>query len=326
MPELLNDLADTPEMRRLSGVGMHCGCEYTDIPIYKGESYPYSRLMHSKGVSWIIWHFTKDIRQAVAGLLHDIATPVFAHTIDFMNDDHVTQESTEEKTLSFIVNSVPIMALLHKHDIRLDDVCDYHKYPIADNDTPMLSADRLEYTLGNGHDVFGVEISKIREMYDDLTIAINEYGDQEMCFRSVDIAKAFSKMALKNSYFYISDEDRYSMQFLAEIVRSAIDAGVLSFDDLFTTEEKVIGKLKQNSALHGAWDAYTNISAVSTSADNLHDHYCVKVDAKRRYIDPLALTASGPKRISRIDAASRENIESFLKMDFNQWIYTTNNM
>ena len=30
-----------------------------------------------------------------------------------------------------------------------EDVADYHRYPIADNDSPRLAADRLEYTLGN---------------------------------------------------------------------------------------------------------------------------------------------------------------------------------
>ena len=111
IPDIIVKLIDTPEMQRLSGVGMHCGCEYTGIPIYEKERAPYSRLTHSISVSKIVWRFTEDITQAVAGLLHDIATPVFAHTIDFMNNDHLAQESTEETTLSFIENSETIMCL-----------------------------------------------------------------------------------------------------------------------------------------------------------------------------------------------------------------------
>ena len=42
------------------------------------------------------------------------------------------------------------MTLLKRDNIKIDEVADYHIYPIADNDTPMLSADRLEYTLSNG--------------------------------------------------------------------------------------------------------------------------------------------------------------------------------
>ena len=39
------------------------------------------------------------------------------------------------------------MQLLSRDNIKVEEVCDYHKYPIADNDTPMLSSDRLEYII-----------------------------------------------------------------------------------------------------------------------------------------------------------------------------------
>ena len=38
------------------------------------------------------------IHATVAALLHDIATPVFAHVIDFLNNDYEKQESTEAET------------------------------------------------------------------------------------------------------------------------------------------------------------------------------------------------------------------------------------
>ncbi len=42
------------------------------------------------------------------------------------------------------------MNLLTRDNIRVEEVLDYHIYPIADNDTPKLSADRLEYALSGG--------------------------------------------------------------------------------------------------------------------------------------------------------------------------------
>ena len=320
-PDIINELINTPEMQRLSDVGMHCGCEYTGLPRYKLERHPYSRLMHSIGVSRIIRRFMPDVNQAVAGLLHDIATPVFAHTIDFMNNDHIEQESTEGETRSFISNSVHIMTLLDKYNIDPEDVSDYHRYPIADNDTPMLSADRLEYTLGNGYLISGYELSEIREMFNNLTVAENERGVPELCFQSVGIAKAFSHMAMLNSRFYVSDEERFAMQRLAEIMRSSIMSGVLTPDDLHTTESAVIAKLKNNGQMRVAWDSYTNISAVSISPGVLCDRYCVNVSAKKRYIDPLVMSENGAKRISVIDAEIRKDITAFLDMDFNYWIY-----
>ena len=319
--DILSQLSHTPEMQRLAEIGMHCGCEYTQNPIYRQERYPYTRLIHSEGVAKIVWNFTRDVRQAVAGLLHDIAAPVFSHTIDFMNNDHMTQESTEAKTLAFIENSESIMSVLNKHGISVGDVADYHKYPIADNDTPMLSADRLEYSLGNAYLLFHAEQENIREIYDDLTVAENEYGIPELAFRSTEKASEFSHMAMRNSRFYVADEERFSMQYLAEIMRRALKKGVLSPGDLHTTEREVISKLKSDTETREAWEDYTRVASVSTSPGVLCDRFCVNVQAKKRYIDPPVITPSGVKRASAIDADIKKEIESFLKWDFNYWVY-----
>ena len=148
IPPFLRELAETPEMRRLRNVGMNCGCEYTDFPRFRKLA-PYFRFDHSVGVGLIVWHFTKSPSQAAAGLLHDIATPVFAHVVDFLNGDHLRQESTEARTAELIDRSPEIRRILQREGLTVSQVADYHDYPIADNDTPRLSADRLEYSLGN---------------------------------------------------------------------------------------------------------------------------------------------------------------------------------
>lgn len=88
-------------MQRLKDIGMNCGVEYTAFDFFS-NIVPYSRYQHSIGVALIVYHFSHDLRQTVAGLLHDIATPVFAHTIDFYHQDHLKQESTELDTKKVI--------------------------------------------------------------------------------------------------------------------------------------------------------------------------------------------------------------------------------
>ena len=92
--EFINSLIHVPSMQILKDIGMNCGVEYTAFDFFS-NIVPYSRYQHSIGVALIVYHFTHDLRQTVAGLLHDIATPVFAHTIDFYHQDHLKQESTE---------------------------------------------------------------------------------------------------------------------------------------------------------------------------------------------------------------------------------------
>ena len=91
IPEFIQEITQTPAMIRLDDIGMNCGCEYTSFPLFAGLE-KYSRYYHSIGVALIVWHFTHDIKQSTAGLLHDISSPAFAHVIDFMHGDYLTQD------------------------------------------------------------------------------------------------------------------------------------------------------------------------------------------------------------------------------------------
>ena len=35
VPDLLQELFETPPFRRLSDVGMHCGCDYSSFPLFR---------------------------------------------------------------------------------------------------------------------------------------------------------------------------------------------------------------------------------------------------------------------------------------------------
>ena len=132
IPEFLQAAAQTPAMQRLQDVGMNCGCEYTGFPVFAGIR-PYSRFDHSVGVGLIVWHFTGSHQQAMAGLLHDIATPVFAHVIDFLHGDHMTQESTEADTAAWIRRNRELCRVLERYGLDTEAVEVYHRYSIADN-------------------------------------------------------------------------------------------------------------------------------------------------------------------------------------------------
>ena len=77
------------------------------------------------------------------------------------------------------------MTLLKKDGIEIHEVNDYHIYPIADNDTPMLSADRLEYSLSNALFTYEtLEEDDIRTIYEDISIQKNEKGIDELGFQT----------------------------------------------------------------------------------------------------------------------------------------------
>ena len=234
LPEELLAFAETAPMQRLRQVGMHCGCEYTACPLYKGKP-AYSRYLHSLGAAAIVWHFTKDEAQSLSALFHDIATPVFAHVVDFLNGDHLAQESTEAPTHDILTNDAKLQAGLRALGLQTQDVDDYHRYPIADNDSPQLSSDRLEYTLGNAYRVFGAALDEISAVYENLTVLESEDGQPELSFRDLAAAQVFSKWSLQQSHWFVSDDDRFFMQALSDLLRLALQKGVIARDDLWRT-------------------------------------------------------------------------------------------
>ena len=314
-PEWLLEYIDTPEMERIGKISMSCGTDYSKCFNLK---YWYSNLDHSVGVALIIWNFTHDKKQTLAGLFHDIATPVFKHCIDFMNGDSETQESTEERTTDIIRNSKEIMSLLNKDGIKLEEVNDYHIYPIADNNTPKLSADRFEYTFSSGLTFFRVwELDKIRKMYNNIIIVKNEDGIDELAFKDKEVCEEYINTISKLWPEWISDKDRTVMQFLADICKSMNNAGYLTIDDLYTlSENEIISKFLNcdDTYLSESFRKFQNTSIVDRSNELVDGKYCVNIKAKTRYVVPLVLTENGPVRINVISEKANSEINEYLAL------------
>lgn len=316
IPEFLREFADTPPMRRLKAVGMNCGCEYTRFPRFVNIGH-YSRFDHSLGAALIVWHFTGSMAQALSALFHDVTTPVFAHVVDFLNGDHLRQESTEAGVAECLAESPEVTALLKTYGLTLDQISDYHQYPIADNDSPALSADRLEYTLGNLLNYGFADRQEIKGFYDDLMVGEDERGCSELVFRTAATAAAFTQAALKNSHIYVADEDRFAMQALADLLRMALERGTVDLRDLWTTEPLVIEKLTSDAVCRPLWQQFCRYSRILRRQERPESGYWVCVQAKKRWIDPLI---HGMGRVSRWDGDVRRAMETFQALDFSNWL------
>lgn len=316
IPPFLARLAQTPPMERLRQVGMNCGCEYTDFPLFR-RLRPYSRFDHSMGVGLIVWHFTGSEAQSIAGALHDIATPVFAHTVDFLMGDHLTQEATESRTAELIEASPELQAILTELGLTTDTVADYHRYPIADNDSPRLAADRLEYTLGNLYNYGFGALEEVQALYEDLCVGANEDGNPELTFQTPEKATAFTELALQASHVYVADEDRFSMEMLASLLRLGLERGVLQPEHLHATEPEVIQQLLHDPTCAAKWQQFRSFSAVRQETER-PEHGCwIRVPAKLRCIDPLVRDNG---RVSQWSGRCRALLEEFQQTRFDYWV------
>ncbi len=311
VPEYVNRAMRSSAMKRIEAVEMNCGMAYTSFPLFvKGENY--SRAQHSRNVSVLVYHFTEDPVQCLAGLFHDISTPVFSHVIDFLNGDHMTQESTEADTEEMIRTDREIGEVLASLGLSAEDVSDYHRFPIADNEMPGLSCDRLEYTLGNGVNYQFITPQEARDLLGDIRVLNNENGVPELGFQSAESGTAFARLALRCGKVYSGREDRYGMEVLARLLKDAVRDGVLSRSDLYRTEPEVI-RILENSPFSERWESFRRLHEVREAGPEDG----IAVEAKRRFTDPLI---DGRGRVSHIDEAFRSDVQRFIEEDYSVFL------
>lgn len=322
-PKFLYDYIDTPAMQKQAKISVSCGTIYSKM----FNQMWYSSLDHSVAVALIIWNFTKDQKQTLSGLFHDITTPVFKHSIDFLNKDYEKQESTEELTTKIISESKEIMNLLQRDGIKLEEVSNYHIYHIADNDTPKLSSDRLEYTFSNGLGATEKmwELNEIEEIYKNIEIQENEEGVQELGFRDLKIAEKFVHTMSILSRLYRRDKTIFSMQLLADIIKKMSDENMITLKDLYELSEKeVIEKIENcgDENITKSFNIWKNASKVNTSETLPINKYYVSIEKmKVRYINPLVRNGKKYERIYDISKNAKEDIEKAINYKTAKYVY-----
>ena len=314
-PEWLNEYINTKELLKQKYISVTCGTIYSDL--FESDFF-FSSLDHSVAVALIVWHFTHDKKQTLAGLFHDIATPAFKHCIDFLNGDYMKQESTEDLTAEMIKKSEKIMNLLKRDNIEVSEINNYHIYPIADNDTPKLSADRLEYSLSNALFIYKLlDLKDIQEIYNDIEIQKNEENEVELGFKTKKVARTFVKVTSRLSVIYREDRTRYSMQFIADILKKLMYEDKITKNDLYELKESDVIDIIESSKYKEIFNIWRKAKKVKVSKEKPQNVYYVHHGAKVRYIDPLF----NGERISKCCKIANKMIENNLAYDMNNYVY-----
>jgi len=314
-PMWLNEYINTKELLSQQYISVSCGTIYSNLFEY---NFFFSSLDHSVAVALIIWHFTHDKKQTLSGLFHDIATPTFKHCVDFLNGDYMSQESTEDLTTTIIKNSKEIMTLLKKDKIDISEIDNYHLYPIADNETPKLSADRLEYSLSNALLIYKVlDSNTIKEIYNDIEIQTNEQKEIELGFKTKKCARNFVKVTSKLSVRYREDKTRYSMQLIADILKKLNNKNIISKKDLYELKESDVINIIESSEYSNIFNLWKKAKKVHIKEEPPKNVYYVHHGAKVRYIDPLF----NGERISKCCKISKKMIDKNLSYNMNNYVY-----
>lgn len=240
MPEFLIKYLDTPCLKRLKKIGYFCGMDYASKNIYDFKEY-ITRYDHSLTVALLTWKCTHNKESTLAGLFHDISTPCFSHVIDYMNKDYENQESTEQYTEDILKNDKYLIECLKLDNINIENIINFKKYSIVDNERPKLCADRLDGVILTGMSwTKNIQSDDIDNILNDIDIYDNEIG-----FKTKEIANKVVEVSKSIDIYCHSNEDNYMMELLATITRYGINKGYITYKELYVSnEEDILNKLK----------------------------------------------------------------------------------
>lgn len=244
--DILNKYFMCPSLNRLKGVSYFCGMDYASKDIYNFKE-TITRFDHSLTTALLSYKFSKDKKILIASLFHDVATPCFSHVIDYMNKDYLTQESTEEFTKDIILSDKILIGNIEADKIALDDIINFKKFTIVDNDRPKLCADRLDgLILTSALWTKSLTTLDIKNIIEDLKIYNNEFNEIEIGFKTEEIARHVMDLAKEIDIYCHSKEDNYMMELLASITRYALSKDYIKYNDLYQLREiKLFNILKR---------------------------------------------------------------------------------
>ncbi len=221
--------------------------DFASKSVYDFSEY-ISRFAHSLTTALLTYKVTKDKTSSIAALFHDVATPCFSHVIDYMNGDYEKQESTEEFTEYIIKNDKYLLECLKEDNIDVDDIINFKKFSIVDNDRPKCCADRLDGVILTGFSwTKNITKEDIKNIVSDVRVFKNEDNEDEIGFSSRIIASKVVDVNKNIDLYCHTSEDNYMMQLLATITKLSIDKGYVTCDDLYKNNEAELFNILKNS-------------------------------------------------------------------------------
>jgi uncharacterized protein len=266
-----------------------------------------NRYDHCVGVMLLLRKLGASLEEQVAGLLHDVPHTAFSHVIDYVFTDDNNEHSFHENHFEKVVMNSEIPEILEKYDIDVKRVINESLFGLLERSLPDLCADRLDYS-----------------MRDYLAFGKNNSGGDGRCARFISHLRAYKgeivfddlAVALEYANHYLwMDRDVWSTwlsvaayQFLGEAIKRALEINVLTFDDLFLTDDVVMSKLRESN------DAVISEN-LSYLVPTLKVESCLKENAdissmaKLRYVDPKVLVDGSVILVSEKHPELLEKVE-----------------
>ena len=298
--ELVNCLA----MRRLKDISQAGYCR----PFIGQESF--NRFEHSVGVYLLLSKFGASEEERLAGLIHDVSHSAFSHCIDYVLDEGCpkTQNHQDNIFKDFVLNTT-IPDILKGYGYDHERILDESRFPLLEKELPNLCADRIDYIFRSA--LFLKGWWKSKEVLDILRDLRQEEG--YWFFSNQTEAAAFANLfySINQSYF-CGLPTALMFNSVGEVLRHALKRGYLKEEDLYTTDQLVLNKIRDkiphDEHLSELYQRMNNKTPYHLGQED----YQYQVFCKSRAVDPLFKDGDKFYRLTQVDLDYRAKFNQAL--------------
>ena len=293
-------------MQRLAGVLQH------GITGLLGITRDTSRLEHSIGAMILVRKLGAHLDEQIAALLHDVSHTAFSHVIDYVFGSHESQGYHEEQKESYLART-ELPALLAQYGYDWRTYLHEEDFPLLEQPSPALCADRLDYFL---RDCFDLGLATLDQIQAGLKHLVVQEG--QIAVDDLEAARWFgyAYMAMdKASWANFREVGLYELA--ARAIRAGLQQGILTEVDLWTTDRQAWDKLRAS----GNAEIRRLIEPVSIQTRFVWDdeNPTFRVRTKLRTIDPLVWLEGAAQPLSVLDTDFARERHAYLTQNAREW-------
>ena len=169
-------------------------------------------------------------------------------------------------------------------------------------------------------------LDEVQKVYADISVLKNEQNIEELGFNTVEIAELYCKKFCMTGHVLQLNENKLTLHLLGQIMNMAVELGVLKENDFMALSESEIIRKIENfidkqivtvpsvlyfARLYKTFRTMTRIIHCESELDK-NEYFCVSLNVKQRYINPLVKTDSGIKRLNEVSSEIDNLLKDFL--------------
>ncbi|KAJ3147925.1 hypothetical protein HDU89_004999 [Geranomyces variabilis] len=231
---VLVHLIQTKAVQRLRHVLQH------GITGVLGMTPPVTRLEHSVGAMLLVRRLGAGIKEQIAALLHDVSHTAFSHVVDhaFRGTD-----SYHELNKEAFVRSSDLPETLAAFGYDWHDFLEEKDYPLLEQPSPALCADRVDYGLRDCLAFCTLTSEQVAQIVGNLTVV-----DKCIVCRDAYIARIFAEGYMATDRKVWSNPEHIALyELTGAAIRDAIARGSITEEHLWLRDEEFWTILKSNS-------------------------------------------------------------------------------